>query len=54
MTQPSTSDTHLPSADFIEAGGTISEGNAEHSSILPDSTQPAIVHPNFDQRESLY
>ena len=48
MTQPSTSDTHLPSADLTAAGGTISEGNAEQSSILPDSTQPAIVHPNFD------
>ena len=49
MTQPSTSDTHLPSADLKKAvGGTVSEGNAEQSSILPDTTQPAIVHPNFD------
>ena len=51
MTQPSTSDTHLPSADLKKAvGGTVSEGNAEQSSILPDSTQPAIVHPNFDPK----
>ena len=48
MTQPSTSDNHLPSADLTAVGNTISEGNDEQSSILPDSTQPAIVHPNFD------
>lgn len=52
MTQPSTSDNHLPSAERAAVGGKLAEGNAEQSSMLPDSKQPAIVHPNFDPSQA--
>lgn len=51
MTQPSTSDNRLPSADFIAEGSKRAEGNAEQSSILSNML-PAIVHPNFDPSQS--
>lgn len=52
MTQPSTSANRLPNAECKAAQGKLIEGHAEQSSILPDSKQPAIVHPNFDPRQS--
>jgi len=52
MTQPSTSDNRLLSAESTAVGSKLAEGNAEQSSILPDSKQPAIVHPNFDPSQS--
>lgn len=52
MTQPSTSDNRLPSAERAAIGDKLAEGNAELSSTLPDSKQPAIVHPNFDPSQS--
>lgn len=52
MTQHSTSDDHAPNADFMVVGGKLVEGNTEQSSVLPDSQQPAIVHPNFDPNQS--
>ncbi|MEK6218916.1 MAG: hypothetical protein N2B59_07160 [Psychrobacter sp.] len=52
MTQPSTSDNRLPSAESIATGDKLAEGNAELSSIFADSQQPAIVHPNFDPSQS--
>ena len=47
MTQPSTSDTRLSGAQFIMGQGKLTEETSEQSS-LPNSAQPAIVHPNFD------
>ncbi|WP_201550047.1 hypothetical protein [Psychrobacter fjordensis] len=52
MTQPSTSDNRLSSADITAAGGKRTEGSAEQSPVFADSTQPAIVHPNFDPKQS--
>jgi hypothetical protein len=56
MTQPSTSDDRLSSANLVAEGGKLAEGHvqkkAEQSSILADSQQPAIVHPNFDPKQS--
>ena len=52
MTQPSTSDNRLSSADITAAGGKRAEGRAEQSPVFADSKQPAIVHPNFDPKQS--
>lgn len=52
MTQPATSDDRLPNVECTAAQGKLIEGNAEQSSVLPDSKQPAIVHPNFDPSQS--
>ncbi|MGO2278893.1 MULTISPECIES: hypothetical protein [unclassified Psychrobacter] len=55
MSQPSTSDDRLSHANLATEGGQLAEGNvqkkAEQSSILADSQQPAIVHPNFDPKQ---
>lgn len=54
MTQPSTSSDFLSSvgaADGKMVEGTV-RGSSEQSSTLPDSTQPAIVHPNFDPNQT--
>ena len=52
MTQPSTSDDRLSHANLAAEGGKLAENHvqkkAEQSSMLADSQQPAIVHPNFD------
>ncbi len=48
MTQHSTSDDGLSSADFMAAEEQFAEGHAEKSAHLANSQQPAIVHPNFD------
>ncbi|WP_435979102.1 hypothetical protein [Psychrobacter sp. DM4] len=50
MTQPSTSDKYLFNASLSESGQG-HEDNTEKSS-LPDSEHPAIVHPNFDPRQT--
>ena len=52
MTQPSTSDNRLPSIEHAATGGKLAEGNTERSSTLPDSKQPAIMHPNFDPSQA--
>ncbi|MBH0096708.1 hypothetical protein I6E61_09960 [Psychrobacter sp. NZS113] len=52
MTQPSTSDNRLSSANIVAAGGKRTEGSAEQSPVFADSKQPAIVHPNFDPKQS--
>ena len=49
MTQPSTSDDGLSSADSM-AEEQFAEGYAEQSAHLANSQQPAIVHPNFDPK----
>lgn len=56
MTQPSTSNPLLSTIELIAAGvdmvkNTV-EGESAQSSTLSDSTQPAIVHPNFDPNQS--
>lgn len=51
MTQPSTSESRLSTAKHA-ASDMLAEGNAERSSTLPDSQQPAIVHPNFDPNQA--
>ncbi|MGE6245230.1 hypothetical protein ACQKCF_04420 [Psychrobacter proteolyticus] len=55
MSQPSTSDDRLSHANLATEGGQLAEGHvqkkAEQSSILADSQQPAIVHPNFDPKQ---
>ena len=50
MTQHSTSDDGLSSADFMAAEEQFAEGHAEQSAGLANSQQPAIVHPNFDPK----
>ena len=50
MTQPSTSDDRLSNANLAAEGSKLIEGNAGQSSVLADSQQPAIVHPNFDPK----
>ncbi|MGM8897440.1 MULTISPECIES: hypothetical protein [unclassified Psychrobacter] len=52
MTQPSTSDNRLSSAERAVISDKLAEGNADLSSTLADSKQPAIVHPNFDPSQS--
>ncbi|MGO3640378.1 MAG: hypothetical protein ACTJFK_00300, partial [Psychrobacter sp.] len=52
MTQPSTSDNRLATTDMTAVGGKLAEGNAEQSPIFSDSKRPAIVHPNFDPKQS--
>lgn len=56
MSQPSTSDDRLSHANLATEGGQRAEGHvrkkAEQSSMLADSQQPAIVHPNFDPKQS--
>ncbi|MDN3452624.1 MULTISPECIES: hypothetical protein [unclassified Psychrobacter] len=55
MTQPSTSDDRLSHANLAAEGGKLAESHvqkkAEQSSMLADSQQPAIVHPNFDPKQ---
>ena len=50
MTQPSTSDNRLCSANFIAEEEQLAEGHAKQSAVLANSQQPAIVHPNFDPK----
>ena len=50
MTQHSTSDDGLSSADFMAAEEQFAEGHAEQTAHLANSQQPAIVHPNFDPK----
>lgn len=50
MTQHSTSDDGLSSADFMATEEQFAEGYAEQSAHLANSQQPAIVHPNFDPK----
>lgn len=50
MTQHSTSDDGLSSADFMAAEEQFAEGHAEQSAHLANNQQPAIVHPNFDPK----
>ncbi|WP_435949555.1 hypothetical protein [Psychrobacter sp. DM8] len=50
MTQPFMSDNHLSNLLLSELGEGL-EDSAEKSS-LPDSEQPAIVHPNFDPKQT--
>lgn len=50
MTQHSTSDDGLSSADFMAAEEQFAESHAEQSAHLANSQQPAIVHPNFDPK----
>ncbi|MGM8900287.1 hypothetical protein ACS8FC_16860, partial [Psychrobacter sp. 1Y4] len=52
MTQPSTSDDRLSHANLAAEGSKLTEGDAVQSSMLADSQQPAIVHPNFDPKRS--
>jgi len=56
MSQPSTSDDRLSHANLAAEGGKLAESHvqkkAEQSSMLADSQQPAIVHPNFDPKQS--
>lgn len=52
MTQPFTSDKRLPSANRTSNRGKFAEGKAELSARLPNSAQPAIVHPNFDPNQT--
>jgi hypothetical protein len=52
MTQPSTSDDRLSHASLAAEGSKLTKGDAGQSSVLADSQQPAIVHPNFDPKRS--
>lgn len=52
MTQPSTPANRLPNDKCKAAQSKLIEGHAQQSSVLLDSKQPAIVHPNFDPRQS--
>ena len=52
MTQPSTSDDRLSYASLAAEGGKLTKGGDGQSSMLADSQQPAIVHPNFDPKRS--
>lgn len=51
MTQPFTSDDRLSSADFTSRQGQFVEDSVGRISNIPDSAQPAIVHPNFDPNQ---
>ena len=50
MTQPFTSDDR--SAQTLSEQGMHTEDSAEQLSLLSNQTQPAIVHPNFDPRQT--
>jgi len=52
MTQPFTSDDRLSSAPLLSWQGKGAEGSVGRLSNLPDSEQPAIVHPNFDPNQT--
>ncbi|WP_350560073.1 hypothetical protein [Psychrobacter sp. CAL346-MNA-CIBAN-0220] len=52
MTQPFTSDDSLPTAQLALGRDKLVEDRAESSSNLPNSEQPAIVHPNFDPKQT--
>ena len=52
MTQPSTSDDYLSAAQLAAKEDKFAEGNAQQSSILANTPQPAIIHPNFDPKRS--
>jgi len=52
MTQPSTSDHRLSNTDSTVVDNKLAEDNAEQSSVFTDNKQPAIIHPNFDPRQS--
>ncbi len=51
MTQPRTSDNCLPSTHSMIGQGKRAEDSVELSS-LPNSQHPAIVHPNFDPKQT--
>ncbi len=51
MTQPFTSDDHLLNPSLSMEGRMIQDGT-EQAEHLPDSAQPAIVHPNFDPKQT--
>ncbi|MGM8884743.1 hypothetical protein ACS8FD_02255 [Psychrobacter sp. 1U2] len=51
MTQPFTSDTSLPNAQSSAEPGKLAESNAEVAQTA-SCEQPAIVHPNFDPRQT--
>ena len=48
MTQPSTSDNHLSNSPLLSGQGKGVEDSVGQLSHLPNSEQPAIIHPNFD------
>lgn len=50
MTQPFTSDDR--SAQKLSGQGVHTEGSVEQLSQLADNAQPAIIHPNFDPRQT--
>lgn len=52
MTQPFTSDHHISSAPLISGQVKGAENSVGQSSNLLDSEQPAIVHPNFDPKQT--
>lgn len=52
MTQPFTSDDSLPTVQLTSGQGKLTEDSAERLSKLPDSAQPAIIHPNFDPKQT--
>lgn len=51
MTQPFTSDDRLPHASSLLGQGKGVEDSVGQPSHLPDSEQPAIIHPNFDPKQ---
>lgn len=51
MTQPFTSDTSLPNAQSSAEPGKLADSKAEVAQIA-SCEQPAIVHPNFDPRQT--
>ena len=52
MTQPSTSDNRIPSAELTAVGDKLAEGHSDTATTFPNSERPAIVHPNFDPSQS--
>ncbi|WP_182406982.1 hypothetical protein [Psychrobacter sp. GP33] len=50
MTQPFTSDDR--SAQKLSGQGVHTEGSVEQLSLLANNAQPAIIHPNFDPRQT--
>ena len=50
MTQPFTSDDR--SAQTLSGQGVHTEDSVEQLSLLANNSQPAIVHPNFDSRQT--
>ncbi|MBP2280112.1 hypothetical protein H4W00_000925 [Psychrobacter sp. PL19] len=52
MTQPFTSDDRLSNALLLSGQGKGAEDSVGQLSNLPDTEQPAIVHPNFDPNQT--